>query len=154
MSTPGAVVLRTWKLARNGPGIPAIIGATQADRVGTGCNFDRGPQEGMAGGRSERIIADFPVHSSCAQVGIDREFFEGENAGVGCQLGDVAGKEDIEIEIKSAQPIDREVTEKIDSLDGKRKGVKRGAIFRKLPIDESRDVAVVEIDVLEWGSGG
>jgi len=111
--------------------------------------FDDGLQKRMSGCCPESVIADLPIHPvALAQTGIEGEFLKRKNTVMLKKGSERPPKEYIQIEIETTVMIDGEVTEKIVTLDGPKKGVEHGPIVGKMLGDEPLYFLVIKKEEL------
>lgn len=97
----------------------------------------------------ESEIADFPIPVMLvAEVPANREFFEWENARVLSQWLEAARKVDVEIKIEPPQPVNRQISKKVESLDGQRETGISLLILFWLVFKKTSDPRIIEEAVL------
>src|SRR5690349_19804603 len=98
----------------------------------------------MALGRAEGEVADLPVHPLAPQQAAVGEPLERKHATGRQQRRQVSRQHHVEIEIESAEAIDRQVSKKIVALNRYPVRIEHFSILWKLSIDEPLHVRVVE----------
>src|SRR5579871_3709311 len=118
--------------------------------LGAHAIFNDRIQKGMPRSGAKSVVADFPIHLIfAAQISVQSQFFEREHATVPKQFTHSLCKENISIEIKTAQPKHRQVTEEIVLLNRITKGVEDASILRELLFDEGNHLRIIKKQIFK-----
>lgn len=99
---------------------------------------------------AKRIVADFPVHPiRIDEEWIDAQRLEGKDAVELEQGRQIRREKDVHVEIKAAELVNRQVSEKIVALNRDLEAMVRLPVFGRLAVDEGFNLAVVKEHVLE-----
>lgn len=98
---------------------------------------------------SERVVANLPVHSvRSAKEIIRRQFFKREHAARVQQAVQIICQEHVEVEIESAESINRQVSKEIKTLDRIREGIKDIVILREMSFQKRRHIFILEEKII------
>ena len=104
----------------------------------------------MSRGRSKRVIPDLPIHAVGApQIIVDRQLLEWKDAAEFQKTVQLRGQEHVEVEVESAEMIDRKIPEEIIPLDGIAEGMKNVPVFWEMRFQELLDLAIIKKEVFE-----